>query len=84
MVEFSPIPIIRVKLRTEKEMRSSFLKRVLVNRCAQRSSWTSVCVSMHKSWARNLSVGFFFKSINQEIRVKCVLNWNILCQCGGR
>ena len=49
--------------------------------CAQRSSWTSVCVSMHQSWARIPSVDFFLKTlINQELRVKCVLNWNKSCR----
>lgn len=28
--------------------------------CAQRSSWTGVCVSMHESWAQIPSFSFFF------------------------
>ena len=62
MVEFAPTPVIIVKFRTEKEMRISFRKILLDNRCTQRRSWTSVSVSVHESWARIPSIVFFKQS----------------------
>ena len=51
--------------------------------CVQRSGLTSVCVSMHESWARIPSVDKK-NVINEEIRGKCVPNWNMWCQGSGR
>ena len=58
------------------------LVQALIIACAHWSSLTSVCVSVHNAWALNpLGHKFdYFNHINQEIRTKCVLNWNICYQ----